>query len=176
MRVLRTQGLVERCTTLSVGAEEGEEGTDDAQARDLAASLEAVHNPFYLTRFAPKRMKRLAAAGQGSGALAEEAAQWDSVYLSVGSGRAARRAAAASLKIADALVRAEVANGMAVVRPPGHHAEPCAAKGFCLVNNVAVVGKKLVDQGERVLIVDWVRAELSPPPSPYQNPPRTEDV
>jgi acetoin utilization deacetylase AcuC-like enzyme len=42
-----------------------------------------------------------------------------------------------------------------MIRPPGHHAEPCSAKGFCLVNNVAVCAASLVAQGEEVLIVDW---------------------
>ncbi len=41
------------------------------------------------------------------------------------------------------------------VRPPGHHAEPGRAMGFCLFNNVAVTAKMLVDRGERVAIVDW---------------------
>jgi len=41
------------------------------------------------------------------------------------------------------------------VRPPGHHARPTQAMGFCLLNNVAVTAATLAARGERVLIVDW---------------------
>jgi acetoin utilization deacetylase AcuC-like enzyme len=48
-------------------------------------------------------------------------------------------------------------NAFALIRPPGHHAERDAAKGFCLYNNVAV-GARYAQQTlglDRVLIVDW---------------------
>src|SRR3712207_8526902 len=38
------------------------------------------------------------------------------------------------------------------VRPPGHHATPTRAMGFCLLNNVAVTAAVLADRGERVAI------------------------
>lgn len=49
------------------------------------------------------------------------------------------------------------ANGFALVRPPGHHAEKGYAKGFCLFNNVAVAAAfALAELGlKRILIVDW---------------------
>jgi acetoin utilization deacetylase AcuC-like enzyme len=41
------------------------------------------------------------------------------------------------------------------VRPPGHHALPDRAMGFCLFNNVAVSAERLRLGGSRVAIVDW---------------------
>jgi acetoin utilization deacetylase AcuC-like enzyme len=41
------------------------------------------------------------------------------------------------------------------VRPPGHHAYADRASGFCLFYNVAVAAQKLVNEGKKVLIIDF---------------------
>ena len=58
--------------------------------------------------------------------------------VSPGSGEAALRAAGAVLAAVDAVMAGEAANAFCAVRPPGHHAEPDRAMGFCLFNNVAI--------------------------------------
>jgi len=58
--------------------------------------------------------------------------------LSPGSGEAALRAAGAAVAAVDAVMAGEADNAFCAVRPPGHHAEPDHAMGFCLFNNVAV--------------------------------------
>lgn len=58
--------------------------------------------------------------------------------MSPGSGEAALRAAGAVTAAVDAVMTGKARNAFCAVRPPGHHAEPGRAMGFCLFNNVAV--------------------------------------
>ena len=76
---------------------------------------------------------------------------------SPGSGEAALRAAGALCAAVDAVMAGEAANGFCAVRPPGHHAEPARAMGFCLFNNVAVgaAHARAAHGLERVAVVDF---------------------
>jgi acetoin utilization deacetylase AcuC-like enzyme len=77
-------------------------------------------------------------------------------YVTGASFEAALQAAGASLAVTRAVTRGEARNGFAIVRPPGHHAEPERAMGFCLLNNVAIAALDALANGvERVLVVDY---------------------
>ncbi len=67
---------------------------------------------------------------------------------------AALLAAGSGLRAVEALRAGEADTALCAVRPPGHHARPGAAMGFCVFNNVAVTAATLAADGERVLVVD----------------------
>src|SRR5687767_12698010 len=73
-------------------------------------------------------------------ALAKRGHAWidADTAMSPGSMEAAYRAAGAVCAAVDAVVAGEAANAFCAMRPPGHHAEPERAMGFCLFNSVAV--------------------------------------
>jgi acetoin utilization deacetylase AcuC-like enzyme len=101
-----------------------------------------VHTPTHLTR-----LRSLDARGGG----------WLDPDTSMGPGslEAALRAAGAAVS---AVERALAGQGPALcaTRPPGHHATPARAMGFCLLSNAAIAAFAALARGaERVLIVDW---------------------
>jgi acetoin utilization deacetylase AcuC-like enzyme len=69
---------------------------------------------------------------------------------------AAWLAAGGAAELARTLMQDRVRRGIALLRPPGHHAEADRAMGFCLLNNVAIAARAAQHAGaERVAIVDW---------------------
>jgi acetoin utilization deacetylase AcuC-like enzyme len=66
-------------------------------------------------------------------------------------------AAGGFLELLDAIGAGNVKNGFALVRPPGHHARPENAMGFCLFNTMAIGAEylKRVYQARRILVMDW---------------------
>ncbi len=77
--------------------------------------------------------------------------------MSPASGRAALRAAGAVTAAIDAVMVGEADNAFCAVRPPGHHAEPARAMGFCLFNNAAIgaLRAREVHGVERIAVVDF---------------------
>ena len=70
---------------------------------------------------------------------------------------AALRAAGGAVALADALLGGPERVGVSALRPPGHHAEPSRAMGFCFFGNAALAARRATSAHglERVLILDW---------------------
>ncbi|XP_066440420.1 histone deacetylase 7 isoform X4 [Eleutherodactylus coqui] len=81
----------------------------------------------------------------------------DTIWNDHHSSNAARWAAGSVIDLAFKVVTRELKNGFALVRPPGHHADPSTAMGFCFFNSVAIAAKQLQQRLDvrKILIVDW---------------------
>jgi acetoin utilization deacetylase AcuC-like enzyme len=77
--------------------------------------------------------------------------------VSVGSWEAALRATGAVIHAVDQVATGEVDNAFCAIRPPGHHAEPSRAMGFCLFNSVAVAAlhARAAHGAKRVAVIDF---------------------
>ncbi|PLW81492.1 histone deacetylase [Kineobactrum sediminis] len=81
----------------------------------------------------------------------------DTTAVSPDSIKAAAAAAGNAIAAVESVINGDSQSAFALVRPPGHHAEPVRARGFCLLNNVAVAAAHAQAKlgCERILIVDW---------------------
>lgn len=77
--------------------------------------------------------------------------------LSQGSANAALRAVGAVCDAVDQVMNGLAKNAFCAVRPPGHHAEPALAMGFCLFNNVAIAAEyaRTKYHLKRIAIIDF---------------------
>ena len=143
------QGHPERPERLAavMAAIDDQTGLDLQRHAASEAALEdlgRVHPDPYVTR--------LIAASPMSGHVQIDA----DTSLSPGSVRAARLAAGAVVDAVDAVVRGDTQRAFAAVRPPGHHAEPDQAMGFCLFSSVAVGARVAQARGlSRVAVIDF---------------------
>ncbi|THB74680.1 MAG: histone deacetylase [Desulfobulbaceae bacterium] len=78
-------------------------------------------------------------------------------YLMDHSLTTAQLAVGGCIELAERIINGELNQGFALIRPPGHHAEPGRGMGFCIFNNVAVTAKFLQERYgvERILIIDY---------------------
>jgi acetoin utilization deacetylase AcuC-like enzyme len=79
-----------------------------------------------------------------------------STPVSEGSWDAALAAAGKTLAATGAVLAGETQAAYALVRPPGHHAQPAQADGYCLFSNLALAAEQARRSGiERVAVIDW---------------------
>ena len=77
-------------------------------------------------------------------------------YVTPSSFEDALLAAGGVIACTRAVIDGDAKNAFAIVRPPGHHAEPDRAMGFCLFNNVAIGARYALAHGvERVAVIDY---------------------
>nr|XP_048300842.1 polyamine deacetylase HDAC10 isoform X2 [Myodes glareolus] len=134
---LRQRGLQQRCLCLTACEASEEE-------------LGLVHSPEYVALV--RRTQTL-----DKEELQALSKQFDAVYFHPNTFHCARLAVGAALQLVDAVLTGTVHNGLALVRPPGHHSQKEAANGFCVFNNVAIAAKHAKQKYglQRILIVDW---------------------
>ena len=105
----------------------------------------AVHTPGYLETLTEISQRT-------SGVLFDS-----DTYAFPGSPDIARLSAGGVVRAVDEVLNGNADNGLAVVRPPGHHALPQRGMGFCLLGNIAIAACRALNAHglERVLIVDY---------------------
>ncbi|MBB5746619.1 histone deacetylase family protein [Brevundimonas variabilis] len=115
-----------------------------AATEAAVADLERVHPADYVARILD--------ASPATGSVQLDA----DTLLSPGSVRAARLAAGAVIDAVKAVADGRTHRAFAAVRPPGHHAEPDRAMGFCLFSSVAVAARVAQSLGmARVAVIDF---------------------
>ena len=101
----------------------------------------------------PEHVERILAIAPAEGTVRLD----EDTLMSPGSAEAALRAAGAVVAAVDAVLGSDGGQAFCAVRPPGHHATPDRAMGFCLFNNVAVgAAHAIAEHGlKRVAIADF---------------------
>jgi acetoin utilization deacetylase AcuC-like enzyme len=108
------------------------------------AEILLVHDPVYLNQVK-------ATAGKGPAALSADTLTCDRSH------HVAAMAVGGTLTAIRGVLDGGLANALVLCRPPGHHAEPTRAMGYCIFNNVAIgaMAARRIMGLSRVMVVDW---------------------
>ena len=81
----------------------------------------------------------------------------NSLFINPNTPSSVRLSCGATIEAAMAVADGKCKRSVAIVRPPGHHAEPNKSMGFCFFNNVAVAAKVILQKTaiRKILILDW---------------------
>ncbi|XP_073475851.1 polyamine deacetylase HDAC10 [Aquarana catesbeiana] len=134
---LQHYGLAERCVQLPV-----REATEE--------EIMLIHSPEYLEVVKSTQTMDVEE-------LRKTSEKYIAAFFHPNSYRCAKLSLGGTLQLVDAVMSGDVCNGLALIRPPGHHSQPSESNGFCVFNNVAVAAKYAKNKYnlQRILIVDW---------------------
>lgn len=136
---LQETGLFARC---SIG--KSRKATED--------ELLLVHEKAYISKLKETRT-------MSSQSLVKLGNSFESIYINQATYDCALLAAGCAIEAVDQVMKGTIANALALIRPPGHHASFDAPSGFCFFNNVVVAAryalKQYPDTCKRVLIFDY---------------------
>ena len=114
----------------------------------VRVDLERVHGRPYLDAIESAARR----TASGTGLVRLDADTW----MSPGSLKGAARAAGGAIAAARAVAAGEIQRAFCAVRPPGHHAGPDFAMGFCIYSNIALAARAAQDGGlARVAVIDF---------------------
>uniref|UniRef100_UPI0037E8599D histone deacetylase 6 isoform X1 n=2 Tax=Semicossyphus pulcher TaxID=241346 RepID=UPI0037E8599D len=131
-------GLVDRCQRIPVRL-----ATEEELAR--CHSVQHIHQMKATALMKPRDLHKL-----GN--------EFNSIFINNQSFQCALLAAGGCFSAVESILTGLVSNGVAIVRPPGHHAETDSPCGFCLFNTAALAARhaqKISQDALRVLILDW---------------------
>ncbi|XP_052850338.1 histone deacetylase 6 isoform X2 [Drosophila gunungcola] len=89
--------------------------------------------------------------------MEELSSRYDSVYIHPSTFELSLLATGSTIELVDQLIAGRAQNGMAIIRPPGHHAMKAEFNGYCFFNNVALAAQHALDvyKLQRILIIDY---------------------
>lgn len=90
--------------------------------------------------------------------LEDLSSNYDAIFINSKTFDLSLLACGSTIELVDNIVDNNCQNGMAIIRPPGHHAMKAEYNGYCFFNNVAVAAQHALDNKgiNKILIVDWV--------------------
>ncbi|XP_072402950.1 histone deacetylase 6 isoform X1 [Diabrotica undecimpunctata] len=112
----------------------------------------------FLKKHTPELLEKLKLTKELSGEdLRTFSSKYDAVYFTQQTYDSAMAAAESVLSLTQEVMTGNLRNGLALVRPPGHHAMSNEFCGYCFINNVAIAAEMALSSGhaKRVLIVDY---------------------
>jgi histone deacetylase 6 len=148
-QTLQETGILDHCSVLDI--DNDKTSCQDQSFQNLKV-MQKIHSKGYLNRL--QNLSRCTC-------LQDEAAQYNSIYLTKQSWESAFAAISSLCHLLDSVLSltSPLKYGFACIRPPGHHAQVSVADGFCLINNVAVAAQFALDrypkEQKRIAIIDW---------------------